>query len=65
MSFNQFVLREQYLKVCGLGDRLELMKKQIDWEPFRPLVADVFYDNKETGGRSHTDEITVVRAMLL
>lgn len=65
MDFNQFVLREQYRKVKGLGDRLELMKWQIDWEAFRPLVAGVFYDDKETGGRPHTDEIVVVRAMLL
>ncbi len=65
MDFNQFVLREQYRKVKGLGDRLEFMKMQIDWEAFRPLVAGVFYDDKEIGGRPHTDEIVVVRAMLL
>lgn len=65
MSFNQFILKEQYLKVSGLGDRLKLIKEQINWEPFRPLVASVFYDDKETGGRPHTNEIIVVRAMLL
>ena len=31
MSFNQFILKEQYEKVKGLGDRLELMKEQIPW----------------------------------
>lgn len=65
MSFNQFILKEQYQKVRGLGDRLELMKEQIDWKPFRPIVATVFRDNKEIGGRKHTDEILVVRTMLL
>jgi IS5 family transposase len=65
MSFNQFILREQYQKVKGLGDRLELMKHQIDWEPFRPLVAKVFYDNDTVGGRPHTDELLVVRTLLL
>ncbi len=65
MDFNQFILSEQYKKVKGLGDRLELMKQQINWECFRPLVAKVFYDNKEIGGRPHTDEIVVVRSMLL
>lgn len=65
MDFNQYILREQYKKVKGLGDRLELMKQQINWEGFRPLVAQVFYDNKEEGGRPHTDEIVIVRAMLL
>lgn len=65
LSFNQFILQEQYKKVRGLGDRLELMKHQIDWKPFKPLVASVFYDNKEEGGRPHTNELTVVRSMLL
>jgi transposase, IS5 family len=65
MSFNQFILKEQYAKIKGLGDRLEPMKQQIDWEPFKPLVAQVFQDNKEQGGRPHTDELIVVRAMLL
>ncbi|MBI2668229.1 hypothetical protein HYX14_00125 [Candidatus Woesearchaeota archaeon] len=49
MNFNQFILKEQYQKVRGLGDRLELMKEQIDWKPFRPIVAIVFRDNKEIG----------------
>ena len=30
MSFDQFILKEQYQKVKGLGDRLELMKLQIN-----------------------------------
>lgn len=65
MTFNEFILRQQYEKVRGLGDRLELMKEQILWEPFREIVAKVFFDNKEQGGRPHTDEIIVVRTMLL
>ena len=65
MSFNQFILREQYLKVKGLGDRLELMKTRIDWQPFIPLVKKVFHDGTEAGGRPHTNELIVVRALLL
>lgn len=65
MSFDRFILEEQYKKVKGLGDRLELMKHQIDWRLFVPLVKSVFHDNKETGGRPHTDELVVVRSMLL
>ncbi len=45
MSFNRFVLEEQYKKVKGLGDRLELMKQQIDWKPFIPIVKSVFHDD--------------------
>ena len=65
VSFNQFVMKEQYLKVKGLGDRLELMKEQIDWKPFVPLVRKVFFDNEEQGGRPHTDELVIVRTLLL
>jgi len=65
MSFNKFILKQQYEKVKGLGDRLELMRQQIDWKPFIPLVKGVFHDDKETGGRPHTDELVVVRSMLL
>jgi len=65
MSFNQFILKEQYQKVKGLGDRLSLMKEQIDWQPFIPLVKSVYQDNKEIGGRPHTNELIVVRSLLL
>jgi IS5 family transposase len=65
MSFNRFILKQQYEKVKGLGDRLELMKQQIDWQPFIPLVESVFQDNDSTGGRPHTDELIVIRSMLL
>jgi len=65
MSFNKFILKEQYEKVKGLGDRLQLMKEQINWKPFIPLVASVFENNKEQGGRPHTNEIVIVRSLLL
>jgi len=64
-SFQHYVLKEQYKRVSGLGDRLELMKEQIDWNPFIPLVRGVYHDSPDTGGRPHTDEILVVRCMLL
>jgi len=65
VSFNKFILKQQYEKVKGLGDRLELMRQQINWKPFIPLVKGVFHDDKEIGGRPHTDELVVVRSMLL
>jgi len=65
MDFMNFFLRESYKKVQGLGDRLELMKEKIDWEPFVPLISKIFHDNKDIGGRPHTDELIVVRVMLL
>ena len=65
MSFNQFILKEQYEKVKGLGDRLELMKEQVAWEPFVPLISKIFHGNEKEVGRPHTDELIIVRSMLL
>lgn len=65
MSFNQFILREQYQKIRGLGDRLEFMKKEVEWEPFKEIIKSVFYDNKTQGGRPHTDELVLVRTLIL
>lgn len=64
-SFETDLLRQLYLKVEGLGDRLRLIKEQIDWEAFRPLIASLFYDNPITGGRPHTDEVLILRCFAL
>lgn len=65
MTFEAYILKEKYKKIRGLGDRLALMKEQIDWKPFIKIIDSAFDDNDKTGGRPHTDEIVVVRCMLL
>lgn len=65
MSFESYILQEKYKKIHGLGDRLELMKRQIDWKPFIKIVKDAFDNDTELGGRPNTDEKVVVRCMLL
>ena len=65
MSFESYILQEKYKKVRGLGDRLELMKQQIDWNPFVEIVKDVFDNDTKLGGRPNTDEKVVVRCLLL
>lgn len=65
MNFEQMMLFKAYEKVRGLGDRLELMKRVVDWESFRSLVASIFIDNETTGGRPHTDELVIVRTLVL
>ena len=64
-SFEQYVFQEAYLRVKGLGDRLKLIKEQIDWGAFVPLIKSVFRDDKIVGGRPHTDEVVVVRCLVL
>lgn len=65
MTFESYILKEKYKKIQGLGDRLELMKQQIDWKPFVKIIKDAFDDGTEIGGRPHTDEVIIVRCMLL
>jgi len=65
MTFESYILKEKYKKVQGLGDRLELMKQQIDWHRFVPIVKDAFDNGTEVGGRPNTDEKVIVRCMLL
>jgi IS5 family transposase len=65
MSFEKFVLQQEYKKVQGLGDRLDYIKGIIDWERFRPFFADLFFDNDKTGGRPHTDEIVMMKVLVL
>ena len=65
MSFEKFVLRNQYKKVQGLGDRLDHVKDMIDWERFRPFFADLFFDDDKIGGRPHYDEIVMMKVLVL
>lgn len=65
MTFEQGIMKQAYQKMHGMGDRLEFMKEIVDWNKFVPIIRDVFQDNKETGGRPHTDEILFTRASTL
>lgn len=65
LSFEQSMLKQAYERVHGLGDRLVFIKEVIDWERFRPIIASVYHDNKETGGRPHTDELVLSRSFAL
>lgn len=65
VSFQAYVMREEYGRVRGLGDRLELMREVFDWDLFRPIVASVYHDGTSAGGRPHTDEVILVKCMVL
>ena len=64
MSLEKFALMQQYKKVQGLGDRLYHLKGLIDWERFRPFFARLFFDDDDTGGRPHYDEIVMMRVLV-
>lgn len=64
-TFESFMMQQAYAKVSGLGDRLKLIKEQINWTAFRPIISSVFHDDKITGGRPHTDEEVIIRCFIL
>jgi IS5 family transposase len=65
MDFDQMALRDAYQIVRGLGDKLPFLKGSINWGAFIPIVKSVFNDDDKVGGRPHTDEVVIVRAMVL
>ncbi|HIH12026.1 TPA: IS5 family transposase [Candidatus Woesearchaeota archaeon] len=64
MSFNNFVLKQEYQKLQQLGDRLAIINRKIEWEKFRPIIASVYHDGKQ-GGRPHTDEVLTAQCLVL
>ncbi len=64
-SFGDYFLRQEYTKIEGLGSKLGTIRDIIDWEKFRPIISDMYSDNKEIGGRPHTDEILMIKMLIL
>jgi len=65
MSFSSFFLSQKYQKVAALGNRLGEIEKIIDWEKFRPIITDIFKDDLIEGGRPHTDEVILIKLLVL
>jgi len=65
MSFSSFFLSQNYQKVAAQGNRLGEIEKIIDWEKFRPIITDIFKDDLIEGGRPHTDEIILIKLLVL
>ena len=64
-GFGDYFLKEEYSKIAGLGNKLGEIRDIIDWEQFRPIISDMYHDNKESGGRPHTDEILMIKMHIL
>jgi IS5 family transposase len=64
-SFSSYLFRKTYKKIHELGDRLAKIEPLIDWEAFRPIIAGL-YDNKtEKGGKPNVDEVVMVKMLAL
>ncbi|MDI6719440.1 MAG: IS5 family transposase [Methanomicrobiales archaeon] len=64
-SFTDFTLNEEYKRIQRLGDRLAELESLIEWESFRPILSNLYESNDEIGGRPNTDEILLLKMLVL
>ena len=64
-SLIDYSLNEEYEKVKRLGDKLADIKPLIEWEAFRPIIADMFDNRSEKGGRPNIDGVLMIRSLIL
>jgi len=65
VSFESYILKQQYKKVAALGDRLSLVDELINWHPFRKIVSGIYDNASSKGGRPNTDPIVMIKLLLL
>ena len=64
-SFTAFALREEYKRLESLGDKLSEIESLIDWEPFRPIIDEMYNNKTELGGRPNNDAIVMLKMIVL
>lgn len=64
MNLINFGAMESYKKINKLGDRLVKVNAVVNWEAFRNIICKAYRDNQE-GGRPHTDEIIILKCLIL
>ena len=55
----------EFSKVKGLIGRLVEVDRLVDWSVFRPIIRKVYHDDHLIGGRPHTDEIVLLKCLVL
>lgn len=65
VSFTSYSFRQEFQRVQGLVGRLLEVEKIVDWERFRPMIANLYSDDEKTGGRPHTDEVVLLKCLVL
>ena len=64
-SFNGYILEKEYARLEELGDSLAEIDPLIDWEVFRPIIAEMYNNKTENGGRPNNDKIVMMKMMIL
>ena len=64
-SLSEFAFTEEYKRVARLGDKLSEIDSLIDWDAFRPILAGMYDNKSEKGGRPNIDEIVMFKLLVL
>ena len=64
-TLGAFFLKDEYRELEKLGDPLAEFDPLIDWEAFRPIVAEMFDNKSERGGRPNIDEVLMIKSLFL
>ena len=58
-------LSELYKEIESLGDPLTGISDRIDFERIVPILADLFSNDTDRGGRPNNDPVLMVKILLL
>ena len=64
-SLSEFAFTEEYKRVARLGDKLSEIDSLINWKKFRPIVASMYDNKSDKGGRPNIDIIVMVKLLVL
>ena len=64
-TFRTYLFKKAYENVRKNGDRLAEVDALIDWEAFRPIMAQMYHNNTSLGGRPNVDEVVMVKLLVL
>ena len=65
VSFESYILKQQYQKVAALGDKLSRVDELVNWHPFRKIVSGIYDNTSSKGGRPNTDPVLMIKLLLL
>ena len=64
-TFTNFAIQHEYASLAALGDRLGEISGLIDWDAFRPLLADLYTNTEGRGGRPNCDVVLMIKLLVL
>ena len=59
------MLRKAYQNVAKNGDKLAEAEKRLDWEAFAPIIAPMYHNKTQRGGRPNVDPVRGVKMPVL